>query len=117
MSPDEMVAALHAPRLPEGFTALGWDDLLAAAGLGLLLAAALLVLLGPILRPRPRRLRPAARIAATAGLPPAERLLALARLLHETGGQLPEDQRAALYAGQPGDPARVDALILAAGRR
>ncbi|WP_225029485.1 hypothetical protein [Xinfangfangia pollutisoli] len=117
MTPADLIAALHAPRLPEGFTALGWDDLLAAAGLGLVLAALVLALLGPILRPRPRRLRPAERIAATAALPPADRLLALARLLQDLGGQLPDDQRAALYAGLPGDPARIEALILQAGRR
>ncbi|MEZ5797747.1 MAG: hypothetical protein R3D63_09925 [Paracoccaceae bacterium] len=117
MTPQELVAQLHGPRLPEGYAAMGWDDVLAAVGLGLVLAAAVLAVLGPVLRPRARPARRGAQIAEAARLPPQDRLLALARLLHDLGGTLPEDQRAALYAGLPGDPARVEALILAAGWR
>ncbi len=117
MTPDALVAQLHPPRLPEAFAALGWEDVLAAIGLGFVLAALLLTIFGPLLRPRPRAPRPAALIARAARLPPQERLLALARLLSECGGTLPEDQRAALYAGLPGDPARIEALIRRARRR
>ncbi|WP_395540501.1 hypothetical protein [Neotabrizicola sp. sgz301269] len=117
MTLEDLVAQLHPPRLPEEFAALGWNDVLAAMGLGFVLAALLLTILGPLLRPRTRPPRPAALIARAARLPPQERLLALARLLSETGGTLPEDQRAALYAGQPGDPGRIEALILRARAR
>lgn len=111
-----IVADLHPPRLPETFAGLGWPDLLAALGIGLMLAALVVTLAAPLLHRRPHRVAPRARIAAAAQLPPAERLLALAQLLHARGGTLPEDQRAALYSGQGGDPARIEALILA-GRR
>lgn len=111
MSPD-LLASLHPPRLPESFAAAGWDDFLAAFGLGLLLAALVVALAMPALRRRPRRPRVAERIAAAAKLPAPERLLALSRLLAERGGALPADQRAALYRGEGGDPARIEALIL-----
>lgn len=114
MTPD-IIAQLHPPRLPESFTALGWPDVLAAIGVGLLLAAIVLTVAGPMLRRRPHALRPAEHIAAAAALPPQERLLALTRVLVERGGTLPADQRAALYSGQPGDPARIEALILRQG--
>lgn len=107
-----IVAQLHPARLPESFTALGWPDLLAGFGIGLLAAALILTLIAPLLRRRPPRTRLPDRIAATRSLPPAERLLALAGLLTELGGHLPDDQRDALYAGAAGDPARVEALIL-----
>ena len=103
---------LHPPRLPESFVAPHWGDFLAAFGLGLLLAAIILMLAGPVLQRRPRPPGLKARIAAAESLPGSERLLALTRLLIERGGTLPEDQRQALYRGQPGDPARIEALIL-----
>lgn len=112
-----IVANLHPPRLPEAFAALGWPELLAGVGIGLMLAALIVTLAAPALRRRPRRITPRARIAAAALLPPEERLLALTHLLHDRGGTLPEDQRAALYSGQGGDPARIEALILAGRRR
>ncbi|MFT4151844.1 MAG: hypothetical protein QM656_16705 [Paracoccaceae bacterium] len=112
----EVVAQLHPPRLPQAFTALGPADLLAAFGAGLVLAALVLVVAAPLLRRRPRRLRPAERIAAAATLPPQDRQLALLRLLAEGGGTLPDDLRAAVYAGRA-DPARIEALILGGGRR
>ena len=115
MTPD-VVSQLHPPRLPEAFTALGLHDLLEAFGLGLLLAALVLTLAAPLLTRRPRRPRATERIAAARRLPPEERLLALARLLAERGGALPDDQRTALYAGK-GDPDRIEALILKAGGR
>lgn len=111
MTPD-IVASLHPPRLPETFAAPVWGDFLAAFGIGLLLAALVLVIAMPALRRRPRRLRPEDRIAAAARLPAPERLLMLARLLAERGLELPADQRAALYRGDPGDPARLEALLL-----
>jgi hypothetical protein len=116
MTPD-IVAELHPPRLPAAFSALGWADLLAAFGVGLVLAALVLMLAGPLLRRRDRPVPLARRIKEAARLPAPERLLALARLLGEAGGSLPEDQRAALYSGAVGDPARIEALILDRGRR
>lgn len=105
-----IVADLHPPRLPEAFAALHAGDLLAAFGLGLLAAVLLLTLAAPLLRRRPPRPRLSARIDAAAGLPPAARLLALARIVAERGGTLPEDLRAGLYTGEA-DPARIEALI------
>lgn len=115
MTPD-IVASLHPPRLPEAFTTPGWDDMLAAFGFGLILAALVLIVIAPMLRQRTPRPPLSARIAAAEALPAEERLLALTRLLSERGGALPADQRDALYAGGGGDPARVTALILATGR-
>ncbi|WP_189654988.1 hypothetical protein [Paracoccus mutanolyticus] len=110
MIPD-IVADLHPPRLPAPFTAPGWDDFLAAAGLGLMLAALLVAIAMPALRRRARPPRLSHRLALAAGLPPADRLLALARILAEQGRALPPDQRRALYRGEPGDPDAVEALI------
>lgn len=111
----DIVAELHPPRLPAAFIDTGWQDLLAAFGLGLLLAALAFVLLAPLLKPRPRRESVAARLARLAALPAEERLLGQLRLAAETGTALPDDLRAALYGPAPPDPARLDALIR--GRR
>ncbi len=116
MTPD-VVEALHPPRLPEAFAAMGWGDLLAAFGLGLLLAVLVLTLAAPLLQRRPPKPRLSARIAAAAALPPQDRLLALAQLLAERGGTLPEDLRAGLYAPGGADPAKIEALILRGRRR
>lgn len=116
MTGPEMVAMLHPARLPEAFTAPGWDDFLSAFGIGLVAAAALLTLIMPALH---RRVRPPSwhsRLAAIARMPPAEGDLARLRLLAEAGVALPPDQRAALYAGRL-DPAALDDLLRRAGRR
>jgi hypothetical protein len=110
-----IVAELHPPRLPAAFIATGWPDLLAAFGLGLLLAALAFALLRPLLRSRPRRASTAARLAALADLPLDDRLLGQLRLLAEKQSPLPDDLRAALYGRTPPDPDRLDALIR--GRR
>ena len=109
MTPD--LAGLHPPRLPAEAVATGWPDLLAAFGLGLLLAALAALLLAPLLRTRPRRESLRARLARAGTLPPAARLLAQLRLLEETGTPLPPDVRAALYTAAPPDPAALDVLI------
>lgn len=116
MTPD-IVAALHPPRLPADFTAPVWQDFLAAFGLGLMLAALILTVVGPILRRKVRAPRLADRLGAAVQLPQAERLAALARLLSEVGGRLPDDQRAALYSGEGDDPERVAQLVRQAGGR
>lgn len=108
----EILAQLHPPRLPETFAAPGWDDFLAAAGVGLLLAALLLTLAAPALRRRARVPSLRQRAAAVAHLPPAERALALTRLLAQTGGTMPADLRQGLYAGTV-DPLAIERLILA----
>ena len=86
-----IVAALHPPRLPAAFIATGWQDLLAAFGLGLLLAALAFALLAPLLRPRVRRESLATRIARLDALPPGDRLL----------GQLAPDRRARGRGARP----------------
>jgi hypothetical protein len=112
----EIVAELHPPRLPAEFTAPGWPDLLAAFGLGLILASLAAALVAPMLRPRPRRETTAAALARLRTLPPEERLLGQLRLLAATGTPLPDDLRAALYSPSPPDPDRLDALIRGARR-
>lgn len=113
----EIVDAMHGARLPEAFTHLGWQDYLAMFGLGLLLAALLLWLLTPLLKRRAPKLRLADHLNATRDLPPEERALAMARLLVARGGHLPEDQRAALYAGEALDLTRLEGLIREARAR
>jgi len=110
MTPD-ILAELHPPRLPASVVATHWADLLAAFGLGLLLAALAVALLAPLLRPRPRRESVAARLARARTLPPGDRLIAQLALLRETGTPLPADLQAALYTATPPDPAALDALI------
>ena len=110
MNPD-IVHDLHPPRLPADFVSLGWPDLLAAFGVGLILAGLALIVLQPLLRPRRRPLHLNDRIAAAATLPHDERLIALSALLADRGQPLPDDLRHALYAGTPYDPARAEALL------
>ncbi len=112
----ETLADLHPPRLPADFIATGWADLLAAFGLGLLLAALAAALIRPMLRPRRRRESVAARLARLGSLPPEERLLGQLRLVEETGAALPPEIRAALYRRTPPDPAALDDLIRRRGR-
>ena len=70
--PRPIVAELHPPRLPAAFIATGWPDLLAAFGLGLLLAAlASRCSSPPLLKPRPRRESTAGRLARPQRCPPA----------------------------------------------
>ena len=116
MTPD-IVADLHATRLPADFVTLGWPDLVAAFGIGLVMAGVILTVLQPLLRPRPRPMRVEDQIANAAKLPPPDRLFALSTLLAERGGPLPDGLRHALYAGTAFDPAQVEALIRAAPGR
>ncbi|SIQ90007.1 hypothetical protein SAMN05421641_11710 [Paracoccus thiocyanatus] len=97
MTPDELIAALAPSRLPPGLMALDWRGMLALAGLGLLAGLALALALSPLLSRRPSR---RARIRATRGLPGAERLLAIARIL----GRLPAALRAPAYGAAPMPP-------------
>ncbi|MBK4218188.1 hypothetical protein JJJ17_19850 [Paracoccus caeni] len=110
MNPD-LLRSLHPPRLPEAFA--GWNvaDLLAAFGVGLLLAALVLTILSPMLRRRVPLPGIAERISAAADLPPQERELALVRLLAERGGTLTKEQRQRIYTGKGGDPAALEAQI------
>ena len=107
MNPD-VIAGLHPPRLPATVVATHWQDLLAAFGLGLLVAALLAFLLAPLLRPRPRRESLRRRLDRLAALPPEDRLLGQLRLLAETGTPLPDDLRAELYGRTPADRAAPD---------
>lgn len=111
----EIVAVLHPPRLPGDFAAAGWADLLAAFGLGLLLAAGIAALLGPALRPRPARPTAAAEIARLRALPSQDRLLGLLRLAASRGVALPADLRAQIYGPTPPDPRRIEALLRGEG--
>jgi hypothetical protein len=113
----EIVANLHPPRLPAAFIVGGWADLLAAFGLGLVVAALAAALIAPLLKPRPRRQRVADRLAQLRSLPPEDRLLGQLDLLRATGTPLPEPMRAAIYGRTPPDPAALEALVRRRGRR
>ena len=112
-----IVAELHPPRLPAAFIATGWPDLLAAFGLGLLLAAVACLLVAPLLKPRPRRAEHRRPARPAASLPPAERLLAPAppprRDRHPAARRISGPRST---AGTPPDPAALDALIRARRR-
>lgn len=116
-----IVQDLHPPRLPLDYVQLGPTEVLAAFGLGLLAALALIVLLRPVLhRRRPPAEALEAALAEARALPAQDRLLAQAALLARHGGQVPEELRPALYAGAPvPDGQTLEPLIRAAfrGRR
>lgn len=99
----DLIAALHPPRLPESFAALSMNDLLAAFGLGLLLAGLVLTVCAPLMQRRARRPGINERLRAIAPMLPQERAFELARLLQERGGTLSEDERQQLYTGEIGD--------------
>ena len=111
MTQAELIAALPAGRLPAALTQLAPTDLLALFGVGLLLGAAVTVVVSPFLSSRTSR---RARIRATRGLPPQERILAVARVL----GRLPDPLRGAAYRTDPppSDP-EIERIALAARRR
>ena len=115
MTPLDVIRDLHPPRLPEAFAALGWPELLAAFGLGLLLALAIHAVIRPVLTRRPRvALEP--QLVRLRTLPPQERALAQARLLTRLGGSVPPDVAHLLYVADPADP-RLEPLIRDAYRR
>lgn len=117
----DLVRQLHPPRLPVEFTQMGWPDLLAGLGLGLLLAALAVTLAAPFLRARPRPVSIAQRLKDSRSLPPNDRLLVVMAAFSQQGGKLPDDLRDALYdrdTGQSGDLAdRIEALIPPQTRR
>lgn len=94
MTQEELLAALSPIRLPASMMLLDWREMLAMAGLGLLLAALIALVLSPVLA---RRVSDRARIKATRGLPAGERLLAVARI----NGGLPPKLRKAGYLPAP----------------
>ena len=111
----EVARQLHPPRLPESF--VGWTpaDALLAFGLGLLLAGVLLALLGPALRPRPRRIGLREEIRRALALPPGEAMQALAALARRRGLSLTPAEEAAVYAHDPGP--MVESLAKRLGAR
>lgn len=111
MTHDDLLARLSPPRLPLDMAALGWREMLALAGIGLLAGLAAALLLRPILARKPSR---RALIRATRGLPPQDRILAVARIL----GRLPDALRPAAYGAAPApDDAAIEQAALRRGRR
>ncbi len=112
----DVIRDLHPPRLPESFAALGWPEVLAAVGLGLLLALGIHVVIRPALIRRPRpALEP--QLARLRSLPPQERLLAQARLLTQLGGTVPTGLRPLLYSAGPPPDVVLEPLIRDAFRQ
>ena len=94
MTQAELIAALPEGRLPPELMMLHFADLLALFGLGLILSAIGSLVFLPFLK---RRASIKSLIRQTRGLPPEERLLAIARIL----GYLPEALRPAAYGLGP----------------
>ncbi|WP_181701534.1 hypothetical protein [Chthonobacter albigriseus] len=94
MTQAELIQALPAGRLPPSLIELGAADLLALFGVGLVLGAILAAILAPFLKRTPSR---RARVRATRGLAPQERVLAVAKLL----GEMPEPLRPSAYVPWP----------------
>lgn len=113
---EDLIRALHPPRLPETFAAPGYADFLAAFGLGLLLAALILTLAMPFLRRRTPAPGWRARLAEAELLPAPERNIALAGILRDRGQSLPPEIAGALYSRQGVAPEEIEALIRQAGR-
>lgn len=114
---NDVVAALHPPRLPEAFTAAGPADYLLAFGLGLALAALVVWLFAPALRRRPRPLPLRKALSEASALPSGEAMLRLAALAEARGVTLKPEETAALYARDPGPEAEALATRLAEAAR
>lgn len=111
MTQEDLLAHLSPPRLPLEMAALGWPEMLALAGLGLMAGLIAALLLRPVLGRKPSR---RGLIQATRGLPPQDRILAIARIL----GRLPDPLRAAAYGAAPApDDAAIERAALRRTRR
>lgn len=111
MTRDELLARLAPPRLPPDMAALGWPEMLALAGIGLLAGLAVALALRPLLARRPSR---RALVRATRGMAPQDRILAVARIL----GRLPDPLRPAAYGAAPApDDDAIDRIALRRSRR
>jgi hypothetical protein len=97
VTPAELLAALHDPRLPEGTAGLDAGALLAAFGLGLLIALGLFALARPALRVRARAAKPGELLARIAAMPEEARPLATARLFASLGAPMPPSLARSLY--------------------
>ncbi|WP_295042205.1 hypothetical protein [uncultured Paracoccus sp.] len=110
MTRDDLLAQLSPPRLPLDMAVLGWRELLALGGVGLVAGLAVALLLRPLLARRPSR---RALIRATRGQPPQDRILAVARIL----GHLPDALRPAAYGAAPApDDAAIERAALRRSR-
>ena len=96
-TPAEIVAALHPVRPPASLAGLDAGALVAAFGLGLLLALAGFALVRPVLSRRHRPPRPGALLARLGALPPEAQPLAAARVFGALGAPLPAPLAATLY--------------------
>lgn len=111
MTPAELLAQLAPPRLPLEIAALGWQQILALAGIGLLAGWLAALFLRPLMARKPSR---RALIRATRGMPPEARILAIARIL----GRLPDPLRPAAYGAAPApDDAAIERIALRRTRR
>ncbi|MFV0303452.1 MAG: hypothetical protein ACK5IP_21720 [Paracoccus sp. (in: a-proteobacteria)] len=110
MTPEELMAALAPARLPAAMRMLDPREMLAMVGLGLLAAVLCGLILGPLLA---RRVSTRQRIRATRGLPPAERLLAIARIT----GRLPQGLRDAAYRPAPPGEDQIERALRRRSRR
>ncbi len=108
MTRDDLLEQLNPPRLPLDMAVLGWREILALVGIGILAGLLAALVLRPLMGRRPSR---RARILATRGMPPQDRILAVARIL----GRLPDPLRPAAYGAAPAPD--DDAITRAALRR
>lgn len=110
MTREELIAALAPSRLPQDMPGIGLREGLALMALGIMAGLLLALILRPLMRVRASR---RARIHATRGLPPQERLLAIARIL----GHLPAPLRPPAYGAAPSPGDDEIERIASRGRR
>lgn len=106
MTPEITAADLHPPRLPESFAALHASDMLAALGIGFLLAALIHLALRPAAKPARNDRDEDDNSFTSSDLSAAERLSRRAALFTRLGGRLPPDLRDSLYRPQSPDQLR-----------
>ncbi|MEI4485042.1 hypothetical protein V8J36_02485 [Frigidibacter sp. MR17.14] len=122
MTPEIAAADLHPPRLPESFAALHASDMLAALGIGLLLATLIHLALRPAAKPARTDRDHDDNALISDDLSAPERLSRRAALFTRLGGRLPPDLRDSLYRSQSPEQLRraderLDRLLGEARRR
>ncbi|WP_102957729.1 hypothetical protein [Mangrovicella endophytica] len=106
MSRDELLEQLRPARLPAGYEAFNWHDLLAAFALGIVVALLLRLLLQLVAgRPEAPQARIARELTALEQLPASERLVGQARIYRALRSDSPTIRLEAGDQAAPGNGA------------